>query len=97
MADTSLRARLRTYNRATLGFVSIAVVAVLIGAATGMRPGEWRGLTADRVDLAARSILVDRQIGATTATWAPLKTAASRRTIRVGAETAGWPEPAALS
>lgn len=62
--------------------------AVLIGAATGMRPGEWRGLTADRVDLAARSILVDRQIGATTSTWAPLKTTASRRTIRVGAETA---------
>lgn len=45
-----------------------ARTAVLLGAATSVRPGEWRGLTADRVDLAARSILEDRQIGATTST-----------------------------
>ncbi|MGC5048735.1 site-specific integrase [Micrococcus porci] len=61
---------------------------VLLAAATGMRPSEWRGLTADRIDLQARTILVDRQATDTGRGTAPLKTAASRRTITVGAQTA---------
>lgn len=62
--------------------------AVLLAAATGMRPSEWRGLTADRIDLQARTILVDRQATDTGHGTAPLKTPASRRTITVGEQTA---------
>ncbi|SJN28972.1 Integrase [Micrococcus lylae] len=61
--------------------------AVLVAAATGLRPGEWRGLTADRVNLEAGTVLVDRQIGETVSTWGPLKTAASRRVVTVGPAT----------
>lgn len=61
--------------------------AVVLAAATGMRPGEWRGLTVDRADLRAGTILVDRQAGEPLTTWAPLKTPWSRRTITVGPAT----------
>ncbi|MDY6054379.1 site-specific integrase [Micrococcus sp.] len=61
--------------------------AVILAAATGMRPGEWRGLTVDRVDLGAGTILVDRQAGEVLTSWAPLKTVWSRRTITVGPAT----------
>lgn len=61
--------------------------AVLVAAATGLRPGEWRGLTADRVNLQAGTVLVDRQIGETVGTWGPLKTTASRRVVTVGPAT----------
>lgn len=63
--------------------------AVLVAAATGLRPGEWRGLTADRVDLQAGTVLVDRQIGRSIYEWGPLKTAASRRVVTVGPATVG--------
>ncbi|VXA93741.1 site-specific integrase [Citricoccus sp. K5] len=62
---------------------------VLVVAATGLRPGEWRGLTADRVDLKNGFITVDRQNRGDSPmpTFGPLKTPFSRRVLSVGPAT----------
>jgi integrase len=60
---------------------------ILFAASTGMREGECLGLTADRVDLAARTIRVDRQLVLRSGhqpTLGPPKTSASVRTLPVG-------------
>lgn len=66
----------------------------VVAAATGMRSGELRGLTWDRVrvaaDRSAAQIRVDRQlIGGTAArpVWGPVKTGTSVRTVGVGKAT----------
>ncbi|EMQ98389.1 tyrosine-type recombinase/integrase [Paeniglutamicibacter gangotriensis] len=64
--------------------------AVIFAAATGLRPGEWRGLTADRVDLKRGLISVDRQYAGASARspkFGPLKTKFSTRKIMVGPQT----------
>lgn len=55
--------------------------AVWFAAGTGVRPGELRGLTVDRLDLVAGSVLVDRQLvgGAGMPVWGPTKTRTARR------------------
>lgn len=60
---------------------------VITGAGSGLRPGELRGLTVDRVDFLRRTIRVDRQLGEpnSAALFAPLKTADSARTVPVTA------------
>lgn len=62
---------------------------VLVAAATGLRPGEWRGLTADRVDLENGLITVDRQNRGDSPrpAFGPLKTPSSRRVLSVGPAT----------
>jgi integrase len=61
------------------------VGAVWLAAGTGMRPGELRGLTVDRVE--GDLVRVDRQLAhesrASRPVWGPLKTDASPRTIRL--------------
>ena len=49
---------------------------------TGLRQGEAFGLTVDRVDLAARTVRVDRQLQ--DGRLAPLKTRTSRRSVPLG-------------
>lgn len=63
--------------------------ALVVAAATGMRPGEWRGLTVDRVDLETGMITVDRQLvgGQFHPQFGPLKTEWSYRRIKVGEST----------
>lgn len=63
-------------------------LALLI-AATGMRGGEARGLTADRVAVVkgGARIRVDRQLLTTEPTWGPLKTRYSDRTLGIGPAT----------
>lgn len=64
--------------------------AVVFAAATGVRPGELRGLTADRVDLETGWVKIDRQIKegrARDPIFAPLKTDYSARDIRIGPAT----------
>lgn len=60
---------------------------VVFCAATGLRSGELRGLTWDRVDFDNNMISIDRQLvgyNSTDPTWGPPKTAASRRRIHIG-------------
>jgi len=57
--------------------------AVVVAAATGLRPGEWRSLTWDRIDLPGGTLTVDRQLGAD-GTWGPPKSQAGVRTITLG-------------
>lgn len=62
---------------------------VVFAAATGLRAGEWRGLTVDRVDFDAGKVTVDRQHvhGKTDPVFGPPKTPSSYRTISVGEAT----------
>ncbi|MBJ2119973.1 hypothetical protein I6N91_03160 [Arthrobacter sp. MSA 4-2] len=63
---------------------------VVFCAATGMRGGEMRGLTWDRVDLVRGSVTVDRQLisrDSRTPAWGPAKSASSVRTVNIGAAT----------
>ncbi|GGM12956.1 tyrosine-type recombinase/integrase [Nakamurella endophytica] len=64
---------------------------VLLGAATGMRSGELRGLTVDRLRFAdgLLRIRIDRQLVSTEPKWGPPKTERSDRTVTVGEQTAG--------
>lgn len=55
---------------------------VVVAAATGMRPGELRGLTWDRVS-ADGVVLVDRQLSPSGG-FGPPKTAAGRRSVHMG-------------
>jgi integrase len=59
-------------------------VAVVLGAAAGLRQGEAAGLTVDRVDWLRRTVRVDRQ-WAQVDGWSPPKTLASIRTVPVAA------------
>ena len=78
--------------------------AVLVGAATGLRPGELFGLTLDRVDFLRRSVKVDQQVVRNSGPEAgvvlgPLKTASSYRAVPLAgaaadvlaAHLARWP------
>jgi integrase len=56
--------------------------AVVLGAYAGLRAGEVRGLTVDRVDWLRRTVRVDRQAGHAGG-WGPTKTPASNRTVPV--------------
>lgn len=61
-----------------------------LAAGTGLRPGELRGLSADR--LRGDVVSVDRQLAmpgtmATRVVWAPLKTEASTRAVRLAPAT----------
>lgn len=60
---------------------------VVTGAGSGLRPGELRGLTVDRVDFLRRTIRVDRQLTepGSPGLFAPLKTAESARTVPISA------------
>lgn len=58
----------------------------LIAAQTGVRPGELRGLTVDR--LSEAGLRVDRQLVDQSPTWGPLKTDASPRTVPLAPGTA---------
>lgn len=63
---------------------------VLLGAATGMRSGELRGLTMDRLEFGdPLTVRVDRQLVSTAPAFGPTKTARSDRTITVDARSAG--------
>lgn len=60
---------------------------VLLGAGTGMRPGELLGLTLDRVEFLRREVRVDRQLVTKRGVgpvFGPPKTEASVRTIPIG-------------
>ncbi|MBD2760041.1 site-specific integrase [Yimella sp. cx-573] len=63
--------------------------AVLVAAGSGLRPGELRSLTVDRVTPAG--LVVDRQLTRGSAgrrvEWGPLKTSASVRTVPLAAST----------
>lgn len=65
------------------------VGAVWVGAGTGLRPGELRGLTVDRIE--GDLLRVDRQLAhesrAGRPVWGPLKTDASPRMIRMAPVT----------
>lgn len=63
---------------------------VLLGAATGMRSGELRGLTVDRLTFVGGRlrIRIDRQLVTTAPKWGPPKTAHSDRTVTVDEKTA---------
>lgn len=69
--------------------------AVAFAAATGMRPGEWRGLTADRVDLRRGIVRVDRQLVGMSGTLrlGPPKTKFSTRDVSIGPATVKLLEP----
>jgi integrase len=57
---------------------------VIVGAATGLRPGELFGLAVDRVDFLRRQLRVDQQlvrVRGTGVNLAPLKTPSSYRTV----------------
>ncbi|MCW2736098.1 site-specific integrase [Nocardioides sp.] len=58
---------------------------VTFAAGTGVRGGELRGLTLDRVHFLRREVTIDRQLvgTGTTPVWGPPKTEASYRTIPV--------------
>ena len=58
-------------------------------AATGLRGGESRGLTWDRITPKGHGAIltIDRQLATTEPTWGPLKTAASRRSLSIGPAT----------
>lgn len=58
---------------------------VLLAAATGLRSGELRGLTVDRLEFSGDGlrIRVDRQLTSTTPTWGPPKTVTSDRALTV--------------
>lgn len=60
--------------------------AVVVAAATGLRPSEWRGLTADRINLATGLVRVDRQL-LPAGGFGPLKNEPSDRTVAVGPAT----------
>lgn len=63
---------------------------VVFAAATGMRSGEIRGLTWDRIDFSKGMVSIDRQLigySSTDPTWGPPKTASSRRRIHIGDQT----------
>lgn len=60
--------------------------AVVVAAATGLRPSEWRGLTADRVNLRKGLVRVDRQL-LPAGGFGPLKNEPSDRTVAVGPAT----------
>ena len=64
---------------------------VLVGAATGLRPGELRALTWDRIS-ADGVVLVDRQLD-DAGNWAPPKTPAAVRSVPMGARVWGQLEP----
>ena len=60
---------------------------LLVAAATGLRPGEWRGLTVDHVDLTRRVIKVNQQVATrlvSTPKLGPLKTPYSYRDVSLG-------------
>lgn len=61
--------------------------AVEFVAATGLRGGEWRGLTLDRIDLDSGELRIDRQLIDRTVDCAPVfgppKTPASERTLEL--------------
>jgi integrase len=63
---------------------------VYLGAATGMRSGELRGLTVDRLKMVGQQmrITIDRQLVTTEPKWGPPKTARSDRTIMIDEMTA---------
>jgi integrase len=63
---------------------------VLLAAATGLRSGELRGLTADRLMFLPDGLRlrIDRQLATTAPTWGPPKTEKSSRTVMVGERTA---------
>lgn len=71
------------------GMLEHLVGAVWFAAGTGVRPGELRGLTIDRVTGAL--VRIDRQLAhesrAAKPVWGPLKTGASPRTIRMAPVT----------
>jgi integrase len=56
-------------------------VAVTLGAGLGLRAAEVAGLTADRIDFLGRQVTVDRQWHGKLDQFAPVKYAASSRTI----------------
>ena len=62
---------------------------VWLGAGTGLRPGELKSLTVDRIE--GDLLRVDRQLAAATSTtklvWGPLKTDASYRTLQLATVT----------
>jgi integrase len=60
--------------------------AVVVAAATGLRPSEWRGLTADRVNLRKGLVRVDRQL-LPAGGFGPPKNEPSDRTVAVGPAT----------
>lgn len=63
---------------------------VLLGAATGMRSGELRGLTVDRLIWGDHlTVRVDRQLTTTEPTWGPPKTSKSDRAVTVDDTAAG--------
>jgi integrase len=60
---------------------------LLVAAASSMRPGEWRGLTGDNVDLKRRALRVNQQVATrlvSTPKLGPLKTPYSYREVIVG-------------
>ena len=61
----------------------------VFAAATGMRSGEIRGLTWDRITdtPAGARITIDRQLTSSRPTWGPLKTPSSVRSVGVGTAT----------
>ena len=66
----------------------------VLAAATGMRSGELRGLTWDRITVAAdgasAQVRVDRQLvggSAAAPVWGPLKTTSSKRVVSIGKAT----------
>jgi integrase len=64
-------------------------VAVTLAAGVGLRSGEARGLTVDRIDFLRRRLVVDRQLLTTTAggtSFGPPKNVRSVRTIPLGSE-----------
>lgn len=62
--------------------------AVLLAAATGLRPSEVWGLTWDRIDLEGGTLRVDRQLHFDRRRLAPVKTRASERTVPLPAVAA---------
>jgi integrase len=74
------------------GFVEPYKSAAVFAAASGLRPGEWRGLSVEYVDLEAGTVTVEQQdadSGASSPALGPLKNSYSHRTITVGPATVG--------
>lgn len=69
-------------------WVPYKALGVLISA-TGLRGGEARGLSWDRITPKGSGAIltIDRQLATTEPTWGPLKTAASRRSLSIGPAT----------